>query len=52
MVTSLEISADSVGSARAAAIAQWRAQGYTRIDAVMTTPIGDRRYRVQATVSR
>ena len=52
MITTIEISADSVDHARQAAIDQARAQGYTRIEAVFTTPIGDRLYRVQMTVSR
>lgn len=52
MITTIEISADSFDHARQAAIDQARAQGYTRIEAVFTTPIGDRRYRVQMTVSR
>ncbi|MBK6764698.1 MAG: hypothetical protein IPG68_16165 [Micrococcales bacterium] len=52
MITTIEISADSVDHARQAAIEQARAQGYTRIEAVFTTPIGDRLFRVQMTVSR
>lgn len=52
MLTHLEISADSADNARSAAIATWRAQGYTRVEAVMTTAVGDRTFRVQATVSR
>lgn len=52
VITTIEISADSVDHARQAAIDQARAQGYTRIEAVFTTPIGDRLYRVQMTVSR
>lgn len=52
MIVILEVSADSADNARAAAVSQWRAQGYTRVEAVMTRPIGDRRYQVQATVSR
>lgn len=52
MITSFEIEADSVDHAREAAIAQARAQGYTRIEAVFTTPLDARRYRVQMTVTR
>ncbi len=52
MITSIEIEADSADHAREAAMAQARAQGYTRIEAVFTTPLGGRRYRVQMTVSR
>lgn len=52
MITNYEISADSADHARQAAVAQARAQGYTRIEAVMTTPVGDRLFRVQMTVSR
>ena len=52
MITTIEISADSADHARQAAIDQARAQGYTRIEAVFTTPIGDRLFRVQMTVSR
>ena len=52
VITTIEISADSVESARRAAIAQARAQGYTRIEAVFTTALGDRRYQVRMTVSR
>lgn len=52
MITTLEISADSADNARAAAVSQWRAQGYSRIEAVFTRPIGERRYEVQATVTR
>ncbi len=52
MITSFEVVADSTDSAREMAISQARAQGYTRIDAVFTTALGDRRYKVQMTVSR
>lgn len=52
MITTIEIDADSGENARAAAIAQARAQGYSRIEAVITTPVGPRRFRVQMTVSR
>lgn len=52
VITSIEIEADSPERAREAAIGQATAQGYTRIEAVFTTPLGARRYRVQMTVSR
>jgi hypothetical protein len=52
MITTVEVSADSVERARQMAVAQARAQGYQRIEAVFTTPQGQRRYRVQMTVSR
>lgn len=52
MITTIEITADSAEHARQAAIAQARAQGYSRVEAVFTTALGDRRYRVQMTVSR
>lgn len=52
MVTSFEIDADSAEHAREAAVAQARAQGYSRIEAVSTTPLGPRRFRVQMTVSK
>lgn len=52
MITSFEVVADHVGSAREMAIQQARAMGYTRIEAVFTTSLGDRRYRVQMTVSK
>ncbi len=51
MITSFEVVADSVDSAREMAVNQARAMGYTRIEAVFTTPLGDRRYKVQMTVS-
>ena len=52
MITSYEVVADSPVSAREMAISQARAQGYTRIEAVFTTSLGDRRYKVQMNVSR
>jgi hypothetical protein len=52
VITSFEIVADTAENAREAAIGQARAQGYTSISAVFTTALGDRRYRVQMTVSR
>lgn len=52
MITSFEIEADSADHAREAAVSQARAQGYTRVEAMFTTALGDRRYRVQMTVSR
>lgn len=52
MITSFEIPADSVDHARQAAVAQAKAQGFTRIEAIITTPVGDRLFRVQMTVSR
>lgn len=52
MITTLEVEADSAQSAREMAISQVRAMGYTRIDAVFTTPLAARRYKVQMTVSR
>jgi hypothetical protein len=52
MVTSFEVVADSPESAREMAISQARAQGYNRIEAVVTTVTGERRYKVQMTVSR
>jgi len=51
VITTMEVVADSAEHARRAAIAQAKAQGYTRVEAVITTPAGDRRYRVQMTVS-
>ncbi|MCB0921484.1 MAG: hypothetical protein KDC08_06675 [Actinobacteria bacterium] len=52
MITTLEVEADSPQSAREMAISQANAMGYTRIEAVFTTPLGDRRYKVQMTVTR
>ena len=52
MVTAIEIEADSPDSARRAAIEQAQAQGYRRVEAVFTTSLGGRRYRVQMTVTR
>jgi hypothetical protein len=52
MVTRFEVVADSPESAREMAISQARAQGYSRIEAVFTTALGERRYTVQMTVSR
>lgn len=52
MITAIEIEADSADSARRAAMDQARAQGYSRIEAVFTTSLGARRYRVQMTVTR
>jgi len=52
MITSVEVVADSVDSAREMAIAQVRAQGYRKVEAVLTTSLGDRRYRVQMTVTK
>lgn len=52
MITSLEVVADSPGSAREMAVNQARAMGYSRIEAVLTTPLGQRRYTVQMTVAR
>ncbi len=52
MITSFEVVADSVDSAREMAINQARAMGYTRIEAVFTSALGDQRYRVQMTVAR
>lgn len=52
MITTIEVEADSPEHAREAAIAQARAQGYSRIEAVTTTPLDARRFRVQMTVSR
>ena len=52
MITRFEVVADSPVSAREMAISQARAQGYTRIEAVFTTSLGERRYKVQMTVSR
>ncbi len=52
LITTIEVAADSVGNAREAAIAQARAQGYPRVEAVFTTQVSDRLFRVQMTVSR
>lgn len=52
MVMSIEVEADSPDHARESAVSMARSQGYSRIEAVMTTPLGDRRYRVQMTVTR
>jgi ketol-acid reductoisomerase len=52
MITNFEVHADSAGSAREMAVNQAKAMGYTRIEAVFTTPLGDRRFRVQMTVSQ
>lgn len=52
VITTIEIEADGADSARRAAIDQARAQGYSRVEAVFTTALGDRRYRVQMTVTR
>ena len=52
MITSFEVEADSTLTAREMAISQARAMGYTRIEAVFTTSLGGRRYKVQMTVSR
>lgn len=52
MIATLQISADSGEHARQAAIGQWRAQGWTSVEAVMVSPAGDRLFTVQATVSR
>jgi hypothetical protein len=52
MITSFEVVADHADNARKMAVEQARAMGYTRIEAVFTTSLGDRRYKVQMTVSR
>lgn len=51
MITSFEVVADSTVSAREMAINQARSMGYTRIEAVFTTSLGDRRDKVQMTVN-
>jgi len=52
MITTLEVEADSPQSAREMAISQVQAMGYTRIEGIFTTSLGERRYKVQMTVSR
>ena len=52
MIITIEVQADSADHARQAAVGQARAQGYSRVEAVFTTPLGGRRYRVQMTVTR
>ena len=52
MITTLEVEADSPQSAREMAIGQAHAMGYTRIEGIFTTSLGERRYKVQMTVSR
>lgn len=52
MITTLEVEADSPQSAREMAISQTQAMGYTRIEGVFTTSLGERRYKVQMNVSR
>lgn len=52
MITTLEVVADSAEHARDMAIGQAHAMGYTRVEAVFTPSLGDRRYKVQMTVTR
>ncbi|MEZ5185505.1 MAG: hypothetical protein R2720_07145 [Candidatus Nanopelagicales bacterium] len=52
MITSIEVEADSVESAKQAAVEQAHAQGYSRVEAVFTMALGGRRYRVRMNVTR